>query len=191
MHRSAAVRFMLAPAREYHAAVATRRDASWTRALTVPALLALLLGIVTSIAAAGRTAAPIVLGQILCWSFVPVLQIATGAALVRSARDRRVSVARAIELLFAGHGPWSFWLIGMAALMLAAANQTAILASAPVPMVWTAVLMSAYGREVLGLTRRAAWARALIHQLATVAVIVIYVELATQLSARILGALQQ
>ena len=55
-------------------------------------------------------------------------------------------------------------------------------------MAATAVMLMAFGREVLGLSRRAARVRVWAHQAATIVLIVGYIELATRLSVRILGA---
>jgi predicted permease len=185
---SDAVRLMLAPASEYRARLAERPPASWLRALTVPALVAVLLGLTTATAAAGHVSVRLVLSEILSWSFVPLLQLATGAMLIRSARARTVRTARAIELLFAAHGPWSLWLVGTALWQLSGPSLKAVIASAVVPHAATAYLLLVYGREVLGLTRSQARRRVFAHQTATVVLILLYIELATRLSLRIIGA---
>ena len=58
---SDAVRLMLAPAREYRQRVAARRTATWPRALTVPVLLVLMIGLLNSTAAVGHVAGLLVL----------------------------------------------------------------------------------------------------------------------------------
>jgi hypothetical protein len=179
---------MLAPAYEYRARVAEPHAGSWLRALTVPALVAVLLGLTTATAAAGHVSARLVLSEIVSWAFVPLLQLATGAILIRSARARTVGMARAMELLFAAHGPWSLWLVGTALWQLSGPTLEAVIASAVVPHAVTAYLLLVYGREVLGLTPSQARRKVFAHQTATVLLILLYIELATRLSLRIIGA---
>jgi hypothetical protein len=187
---STAIRLMLRPADMFRAAVALTTRATWLRALKTPLLIAVLLGVTTAIAATGRITASLVVSQMLVWSFVPALQLITGALVIASARRRRVDFPRAIELLFAAHGPWSLWLILFAAAQSIPVNTYVMLASGIVPIVWTAVMIGAYGREVLGLTTRSARLRALAHQAMSVTLMVVYIELATALATRIIGALE-
>ena len=56
-------------------------------------------------------------------------------------------------------------------------------------MAVTAVMLAAFGREVLGLSGREARIRVFAHQAVTILLIVAYIELATRLSVRIIGAL--
>ena len=57
------------------------------------------------------------------------------------------------------------------------------------PLAITAFMLGAFGREVLGLSGREARIRVFAHQAVTVLLIVAYIELATRLSVRIIGAL--
>ena len=185
---SDAVRLMRAPAREYRLGVAARRTASWSRALTVPVLLALMLGLLNSTAAVGHVAGLLVLDQIVSWSFVPALQLLTGMALIASARARRVTFPRAVELLFAAHGPWSLWLVGATVLQTVYPDPYVVIGSGAAPLAASAFMLDAFAREVLGLSVRQARLRVLTHQAVTILLIAIYIELATRLSVRILGA---
>jgi hypothetical protein len=187
---SDALGLMLRPVREYRRHLAHARDAPWWRALFVPGLVALLLGIVTSAAATGRVVASLVVSQTLCWSFVPALQLITGSTLIAASRERRVPFARALELLFAAHGPWSLWLVAIGALQTVPVNQSFLLVSTLAPATWTTWLLLAYSREVLGMPAGKARLRVLAHQMATGLLIVSYVELASRLSVRLIGALQ-
>ena len=188
---SDALRLMLLPAAEYAARVAASREATWARAISLPLLGAVLLGIVTSVATTGRVVASLVVSQAVCWSFVPVLQLATGSMLIGSAADRPVTFSRAVELFFAAHGPWSLWLVAMGVLQTVGSSQDVALLSALMPMAWTAWILLAYGRNVLGLSAAQARSRVLFHQATTMFLIVIYLELATGLSVRLIGALQR
>jgi hypothetical protein len=184
---STAAQVMIRPGEMFRAAVAADGRASWVAALETPALIAALLGVTTAIAAAQRLTASLFLSATLSWSFVPVLQLITGALLIRSAQNRRVTFPRALVLFFAGHGPWSVWLVLFAASQSLSPNLTLTIAGALVALGWTAVIVNAFAREVLGLSRRAAMARTIAHQLTTVALILIYIELATAIAVRIAG----
>jgi hypothetical protein len=188
---SEALELMARPAREYRRRVGESRDAPWRQALAVPGLLALLLGIVTSAAATGRVVASLVISQTVCWSFVPALQLMTGSILIGSAGPRPVSFARAIELLFAAHGPWSIWLVAIAALQMLTPNQNIVFASTVAPAAWTAWILFAYSREVLALPSRQAGVRVIAHQVATALLILTYIELASRISVRVIGLLER
>ena len=180
---------MLRPAHEYARRVAAAEDASWLRALKLPALIAVMFGLLNSTAAAGHVSAPLVASEIAAWSFVPLLQLLTGAALIASAKARRVTFPRAIELLFAAHAPWSLWLVAESIFQTISPDPEIVIGSGVVPLAITAVMLAAFGREVLGLSGREARVRVFAHQGVTILLIVAYIELATRLSVRIIGAL--
>jgi hypothetical protein len=188
---SEAVALMMRPRQEYARRVSESRDAPWHRALLVPGLLTLLFGIVTSASATGRVVASLVISQTVCWSFVPALQLITGSTLIASARPRPVSFPRAVELLFAAHGPWSLWLVTIAGFQMITPNQNPVLVSVLAPAAWTAWIMLAFTREVLAMPPGKARMRVLAHQAVTLLLILAYVELASRLSVRIIGALQR
>lgn len=183
------IRLMGAPSREYRLRLAERRPITWVGALRTPILLAVMLGLLNATAAAGHVSLELVLHEIASWSFVPLLQLMTGAALIASAPARRVSFPGSIELLFAAHGPWSLWLVAATLLQTINPNPYIVVGSGAVPMLFTAVLLMAFGREVLGLTAREARWRVAAHQAVTVLLILAYIEFATRLSVRILGAM--
>ena len=187
---SDALRLMLRPAAEYSARVAASLDAKWAEAISVPLLLALLLGIVTSVATTGRVVASLLLSQTVCWSFVPALQLGTGSLLIASAPRRRVTFPRAVELLFAAHGPWSLWLVATGVLQSVFPDQNLALASSLIPWTWTAWMLTAYGREILALTPAQSRLRVLAHQGAAVLLILTYMELGSRLSVRLIGVFQ-
>jgi hypothetical protein len=189
MQPSAAVKVMLNPGGEYARLVTAPDDASWLRALKMPALLAVMLGLLNATAAAGHVTASLVASEIVAWSFIPVLQLLTGSGLIASAAGRRVTFPRALELLFAAHLPWSLWLVVTTVLQTVNPDPYIVIGSGVVPMAATVVLLLAFGREVLSLNGREARVRVFAHHAATVLVIVAYIELATRLSVRIIGAL--
>ena len=182
---SGAVRVMIAPESVYRDAASSGDEGSWLRTIKIPALIAVLLGIITAVAATHRVIASLVLSQTVCWSFVPALQFLTGALLVGSVRDRRMPAARALELLFAAHGPWSFWLVGLAGALTLTTNPFPAIATAIVPAAWTSIILFAFCREVLGLTTPQARLRTLGHQALTWLLTLIYVEVVSQLVVRV------
>jgi hypothetical protein len=169
-----------APSRAYAALVArteplSRRNAvdafreTWWSAMRRPALVVLVIGVASAISATGRVTATLVLSTMLLWSFVVGVQLAIGLALVTTARSRRVTVPVAIDLLFAGHLPWSLW-ICLAAGWHAADWPWAIevaIGAALVALVWTVRILSAFTRVVLGASSGERWARLLAHQACT------------------------
>jgi len=188
MQTSAAVKVMLRPGIEYARIVSESDDGTWLRALKIPALLAVMLGLLNATAAAGHVSASLVASEIVAWSFIPILQLLTGAGLIASARARRVMFPRAVELLFAAHLPWSLWLVAATVFQTVNPDPGIVIGSGVVPLAATVVLLLAFGREVLGLNSREARVRVFAHQAATVLLIVAYIELATRLSVRIIGA---
>jgi hypothetical protein len=107
--------------------------------------------------------------------------------LVSSAPPRSIGRARAVELMFAAHGPWSLWLVAVAVVELLTPAMTTVIASAIVPLAWTALLLQAFCREVLGLSPRQARSRVFAHQAFTILVVLVCIDLATGLSVRVLG----
>jgi hypothetical protein len=189
---SPAVRLMLRPASEYRDQAALGLAGSWLDALATPALLALLLAVVTVVCSTGRVSASFVLSGVLCWSFVPILQLGMATAFIPWARMTSVSRARTIELWFLSHGPWSIWILVVGCLIaLMPVSLDLIVASGLVPAFWTASILGAFFREVSGLSRRAAFRRTLVHQAVTWILVLGYIELATATSTRIIGALQR
>lgn len=163
---STELQLALAPGRTYRQLVAERRDATWRAALTGPAFTMLVIGLLVSIAATGHLTVALVATLSVSWSFAVVMQAVAAAVIIVSARDRRVSRRRAFELLFLAHAPWSLWLLAVAALSVLAGQLSldAIAVMALIPAGWTAILMSAFSREVLHTDSRGARLRAIGHQ---------------------------
>lgn len=166
------------PSASYARLVSTRRDATWLDALERPALYALLVGTCVAIAATGQASVGLVASTTASWCWVVLLQLVIALAMTRSSPARRkVSGARAFELWFAGHVPWTLWM-----LLLAPAIRTypmlpveEILFSMLVPIIWTFVIAGAFGRYVLGRSTATSFLLALIHQLAIIGLVLSYV----------------
>jgi hypothetical protein len=187
------VRLLWAPSATYRGAIAERADTSigtWGSLavrLITPAAIA---GIATAMTATGRITWSLALSGTLCWTLLAILQTITAAAVILPSR-RDVGLPRAIELFFAGHAPWSLWLIGASAIIVFAPGLRvdAVLITASVPFVWTAFVTFGFARHVLGLGRRAAVIRTFVHQCLTSAVIALYVGWAVQIWPRLLSLL--
>lgn len=152
------------------------------------ALVALVVGMSVTAAATERVDLLLTFSGVLAWSVVPVLQVFTGAVLVRGTRGPRV---RHLAQYFGTHWPWSLWLLALHALVLMVPGLRAyfywLTLSAVVPIVATVRLLVAFGQEELHLTARDARRRVAQHQLLTLALAVLYVQFAVALWPRFLG----
>ena len=79
-----------------------------------------------------------------------------------------MSLPRALDLWFAGHVPYSLWLLVAAAAIavMPAAGLDGLIAVAIIPSAWTAVIVAAFCRHVLGTSNAGARGRATAHFLA-------------------------
>jgi hypothetical protein len=161
------VRVAFGPSRAY-AELVRHTDSGRLLAIRRPALVLLILASSLGIMATGRLDASLVASLVLCWSFAPILQLLAARLIVLSTPGRPVGVARALDLLFMGHVPWSLWLIAFAAIGATGFGsdvpRIAAMVSAPFIAVWTAVIVRAFCLEVLKTTNRGALLRTLAHQ---------------------------
>jgi hypothetical protein len=168
----------VAPAASYARMVAARRDGSWRDALDRPILYALLVGTCVAIAATGQVSLGLVASTTAAWCWVVVLQLFIALAMTRSSPARRkVSKARAFELWFAGHVPWTLWMLLLAPAIRAYPTLPVeeILFSMLAPITWTFGIAAAFGKYVLGRSTATSWLLALIHQLAITGLVLSYV----------------
>lgn len=175
---STELRLALAPAVTYRRLVESRADTTWRGALA-PLLLALaLIGSFAAILATRRVTFGLVVTTTASWSFALLLQACAASVLIASSRRRLVSMPRAFELLFLGHAPWSLWMLAVMALVIVWNPGTTlelILASAVLPIGWTAVILSAFCQIVLGTTADGARLRTAVHQTCIIGIILSYV----------------
>src|SRR5450432_2588253 len=80
-----------------------------------PTLVALVFGCAISLMTSGRLTLRLALPAAIVWTFVPLLEMASLAAVWHIKRPA-ISLPRAIDLFFMGHAPWSLWLVGFAAI---------------------------------------------------------------------------
>src|SRR6185436_5396459 len=124
-----------------------------------PARVALVVAAFVTLTTGGEAFPTLLAGSLVAWSWVPLLQLAIAAPFIALARGRRVPFSTAVDLFFRGHLPWSLWLLGLAALMMArfphglaaTRNLGTVLLTALVPIAWTWVITFAFGRTVLAL----------------------------------------
>jgi hypothetical protein len=184
------VRLMFNPNAEYHALSARDDAGSWAHALSGPALTALTIGAVTAASATGRITLSLVLSGAICWSFVPLLQLATAAPFVVRRANPPIPPARALELWFLAHGPWTLWIfLAIAVLATTSAPQTWVVVSGIAPALWTARLLTVFFQQVLHLPAGRAIRRTVAHQGITWLLILTYIEVMTATFTRVLGAI--
>ena len=172
------LRVAVAPATSYACLIAAQPDGTWRDALERPALYALLVGISVAIAATGQASPGLVASTTASWCWVVLLQLAIALVMTRPSEARRtVTEARAFELWFAGHVPWTLWLLLLAPAIRAYPTLPVeeILCSMLVPIVWTFVIAAAFGKYVLGRSTAASWLLALVHQLVIIGLVLSYV----------------
>jgi hypothetical protein len=186
------VRVMLAPAATFRAVLADPVRVGWLGVLKRPALFALIVGTVTAVCSTGRVTLGLVLSGTICWSFVSAVQMAVACVVIATSRHR-TDVPRSLDLFFIGQGPWSVWLLAVAAWTALTPPtqpiQQAILISAAIPLAWTVVIINAFFRIVLQHSRDEAIARTCWHQGLIWLVVGAYVMVANQLWPRLVGLL--
>jgi hypothetical protein len=97
---------------------------------------------------------------------------------------------RCLELLFAGHLPWSLWtlvMVGLFTFTRLPIAPTAQVLSLLVPAVWTTIILSAFCRTALGCTPARARMLTAAHQAMTWAAFLAYVFLVSGAWQRILA----
>jgi hypothetical protein len=155
---------MFAPRATYRRLVAEPQPRGALAVARRPALAALVIGGAIALTSTGG-ARPLALATTtLCWGFVPGLQLIVAAALLTCWRRPGLRLGTAIDLLFAGQGPWLLWTLGVAASALVAfrlGDHTSprlllVLLFALIPLGWTAIILMSFCREVLGLQARRA-----------------------------------
>jgi hypothetical protein len=166
---SAEIRLMLWPRGTYAALARAPQRGTLLAALRRPALVALVIGVAVAISTTRHVTPALLLSTTLCWLFVVVLQGGIGLALMAGPARRTVGINRAVDLYFAGHAPWSLWLLAAAAWGPSPVGRPAIpvAIAAAVPLLLTPRIVAAFFREVLELEPRHAWARAAAQQVLT------------------------
>lgn len=172
------LRVAIAPHTTYQQLQRAHVTTTWPGALRRPALWALLVGTSVAAAATGGVSPVLVLSTTLSWCWVVVLQLAIAMAMVQPLpRDVDRAFPRALELWFAGHAPWTIWLLVLVPVVRLRPDLSveALVLSMLVPMAWTARIAAAFSQVVLGRTAAESWIRAVAHLAAVVALILSFV----------------
>jgi hypothetical protein len=188
---------MAAPGRAYAEALRHPPHSGWpgigsaALAMRRPALVTLVLGTGSSFSSTGHLTLGLLLTGFVCWSFVPILQIATAAAIMRSPSSSALSFGRRLDLWFMGHAPWSLWIFAATFAMGTVPTwphaEWPLIATALVPIAWTSVIAAAFCRVVLGDSRNTAIARTALHQAITWTIMSLYIGWAVALWPRIVA----
>ena len=143
-------------------------------ALRRPLLVAVVMGASVSIAATGRATPELVMGTTVSWSYVVLLQLAIALVLIAPRAGRTVGLARAIDLFFAGHAPWSLFVLAAAAWAPSPVGRPLwpLFVPAAAAVVLTPRIVAAFFGEVLGLSVREARRMTILQQAITWTVIV-------------------
>jgi hypothetical protein len=148
-------------------------------------LVALVIGTATSVAATGRITLLLLASGAACWSVVPLVQLCTGALLVRGSA---VPTGQALEQYFETHRPWSLWLLAVAGMVLLLPNPGSWIAlmalTFVVPLALTFRRLNALCRFELGFSAVVARRRTLLHQAVTITCLLAYGEYAGRLLPR-------
>jgi hypothetical protein len=157
----------MAPSATYARLLAERASHHPFALVRRTALVSLVIGTAVTMSATGYLSVESVVSVTLCWSVAVAVQMLAGWVLVRSSRFRGLTISQAMDWLFMGHLPWSVWLLsagGYLAMVPTSAWLGAVALSVLVPLFWTAFLLTAFCRTVLGASPRHARLLAMLHQ---------------------------
>jgi len=160
---------MVAPDATYAALVREPAQVGAFAALRRPIVVAVVLGAGMALSSTRHVTPSLVVSTTVVWSFVVIAQVAIALAVMPRSETSNVGRARALDLFFASHAPWSLW-------MLCAAIWGPPLIGHPLKPLWLAALVpialtpriiAAFFREVLGLDQHRATVHTLVHQTLT------------------------
>jgi hypothetical protein len=159
LHLRDELALMLAPRRTYQRLLKGSLRTGARALLTRPALMLLIIATFVTLINAGQLLPTLLLGSLLSFVWVPLLQMAIAALLIALCRPR-LRLDSALDLFFAGHGPWSLWLMVIALVLMAklpggidgAGDVRLVALSGLLPITWTAVIMLAFCRAALSLS---------------------------------------
>jgi hypothetical protein len=185
---SSELRLMVSPRDTYAMLARVSGRGTVVTAIRRPLIVALVLGVSTAMSGTGHVTPALLFSTTACWAFVVVIQAAIALTLVAAPARRTVGLARAIDLYFAGHAPWSLWMLAAAAWSPSPLGRPVlpVAIAAAVPLIMTPRILSAYFREVLELDPRDAFARAAAQQVMTWGTFVLLFGTAVALTPRVL-----
>lgn len=157
-----------------------------------PLLVAVVLGFAVAMAGTRHVTPALFISATLCWSVLVTAQVVIALAVFARPATRTVGVARAMDLFFASHVPWSLWMLAAVAWAPVPGGHslTPVFVAALVPMALTTRMIAAFCREVLQMERRQAMARTTMHQVITWGLLITVFGWAVALWPRIVQWLQ-
>ncbi len=160
---------MLSPRHTYAVLARVPARGTWVTALRRPLLVAIVLGASVAMGTTGHVTPALVLSTTVCWSFLVALQVAIAVAVISGPARRTVGLARALDLYFAAHAPWSLWMLAVVVWAPSPIGRpmTPVLVAAAAPLILTPRILAAFFREVLELDPRQAMARTAAQQAMT------------------------
>ena len=163
------LRVVTRPGATYAALAAAPSSIGLFTMLRRPALVAVVLGCAVAMTGTRHVTPLLVVSTTACWSTLIVAQIAIALAMFAKPASRTVGVARALDLFFASHVPWSLWMLAVVAWAPVPGGRSLapLLVAALLPMGLTCRAIAAFCREVLRMDRRDAITRTTTHQLVT------------------------
>src|SRR5215471_5515013 len=159
-------RVALHPETTYRQLIAQAPSPVW-RVLVRPALVLLVIAIGLPTTAVHQVTLELVLTTAAAWCAIVLIQAAIGAAVIAWPSRRRVGFMHALDLWFTGHLPYSAWILALPFLVAVPLGtpHELMAASFVVPFAWTAIIVSAFCRVVLGLEPETARRRTAAHVL--------------------------
>jgi hypothetical protein len=160
---------IIAPDRTYAALAARPARLGFVRALRRPLLVAVVLGTSMALSTTRHVTPALVFSTTVVLCVVVIGQVLTALAVMPGTRAHAIGRARALDLFFVSHAPWSLWLLAASAWApLPPLRPVApVWLAALVPVVLTPRMIAAYFRQVHELDRRRAAVRTIVHQILT------------------------
>jgi hypothetical protein len=188
---STEIDLMIDPNRAYAALGATARPVGLIRALRRPLLVAVVLGTSMALSTTRHVTPTLVVSTTMVLSVFVLGQLLIALTATSGFASPAIGRARALDLFFASHAPWSLWMLASAVWVPSPLGHRAspLFIAALVPMVLTPRILAAYFREIQGLDRRAAAVRTIVHQMLTWGLFVAAFGAAVAIWPRILQAL--
>ena len=139
------------------------------RALRRPLLVGVVLGACVALTATREAPAVLLVSTTLSWSIVVAAQVLIALALIGGPARATVGVAPARGRFFAGHAPWSRWMLALVAWAPVPGGRplTPVLVAALLPLGLTVRIIAAHFQHVLALDRGTALRRTILHQALT------------------------
>ena len=171
-------RVMAGPARAFREIASEPGGSGPWIALRRPLFLALVLGCVVSLATSGVLTLRLVGPATLYWAFVPLVEVLALAAVTWRRRGGLFS-PRLVDVFFVGHGPWTLYLLALAAMVVFLPPQRAWemlttwgVAGLALVVAWSVYIDFCFFRHLCRASRGAASRTLVLHRLLTWLVVI-------------------